>query len=176
MILLLQGTSIDHQPQKTQRIQKTFHFIRLCRAFLADHFGKKPFSISLRNDGIIGALDKPFPYTIEFLPAFLIPEKILYQFLCGQLIFYQTKQKSLIFGVFLDSEQNSIVQVGEPLISVCIVSLDEIEVEVSILQCEMEFREHFTAVFEFQAEFCLSRIVWLTWLSLPDRMFFKSAG
>ena len=53
MILLLQDTFIDSHPQKTQSIQKTFHFNRLCRAFLADHFDNKIFWISLRNHYVI---------------------------------------------------------------------------------------------------------------------------
>ncbi len=44
---------MKRQPQKTQSIQKTFHFIRLCRDFSADHFSKKIFWISLRNGGVI---------------------------------------------------------------------------------------------------------------------------
>jgi hypothetical protein len=43
MILLLYDTFMVRQPQKTQSIQKIFRFIRLCRAFFADHFGKKKF-------------------------------------------------------------------------------------------------------------------------------------
>ena len=53
MILLLTDTSIGSQSQKAQSIHKTFHFIRLCRAFFADHFGKKIFWISLRNDDVM---------------------------------------------------------------------------------------------------------------------------
>ncbi len=53
MVLLLWDTSMNSQRQKTQSIQKTFHFIRHCRAFFADHSGGKTFWISLRNDGII---------------------------------------------------------------------------------------------------------------------------
>ncbi len=49
MIVLLQNTSMNSQPQKTQSIQKTFHFIRLCRAFFADHFDKKTFWISFEK-------------------------------------------------------------------------------------------------------------------------------
>jgi len=53
MILLLTDTSIGSQSQKAQSIQKTFHFIRLCRAFFAIHFGKKIFWISLRSDDVM---------------------------------------------------------------------------------------------------------------------------
>ena len=53
MILLLTDTSIGSQSQKAQSIQKNFHFIRLCRAFFAIHFGKKIFWISLRSDDVI---------------------------------------------------------------------------------------------------------------------------
>ncbi len=41
------------QPQKTQSLQKIFIFIRHCRAFLADHFGKKTFLISSINDEVM---------------------------------------------------------------------------------------------------------------------------
>jgi hypothetical protein len=39
--------------QKTQNIQKTCQFIRLCRVFFADHFGAKTFWISLRYNNVI---------------------------------------------------------------------------------------------------------------------------
>jgi hypothetical protein len=38
---------------KSQSIQKIFFCIRLCRAFAADHFGKKTFRISLRNGDVV---------------------------------------------------------------------------------------------------------------------------
>ena len=39
------------QPQKTQRSQKMYLYITVCRAFLADHFSKKKFILSSTNDG-----------------------------------------------------------------------------------------------------------------------------
>jgi hypothetical protein len=37
--------------QKVKNIQKNFLYMRLSKAFSADHFGKKPFRISLTNGG-----------------------------------------------------------------------------------------------------------------------------
>jgi hypothetical protein len=42
-MLLLPDSSMNKQPQKTQSIQKTFHFIRLCTTFSADHFDEETF-------------------------------------------------------------------------------------------------------------------------------------
>jgi hypothetical protein len=41
------------QPQKTQSVHKTFHFIRFCRAFSLIILVKKTFWTSLRNDNVI---------------------------------------------------------------------------------------------------------------------------
>jgi len=38
------------QPQKTQKSPKSFKHISFCRVFYADHFGKKQFLISSKND------------------------------------------------------------------------------------------------------------------------------
>ena len=56
---------MDSQPQITESIQKTFHFIRLCRAFFADHSGKKTFWISLRNDGVIFKILNTVKYRVS---------------------------------------------------------------------------------------------------------------
>ena len=45
------GTSMGSQPQKTQRSQKMFWYITLCREFYADHFSSFCFLVSSRNGG-----------------------------------------------------------------------------------------------------------------------------
>ncbi len=56
---------MNRQPQKMQSIQKTFHFIRICRAFFTDHFVKKPFWISLRNAGVIVKILSTVKYRVS---------------------------------------------------------------------------------------------------------------
>ena len=43
-------TSMVSQPQKTRTSPKSFKHIQFCRAFYADHFAKKIFTISSTND------------------------------------------------------------------------------------------------------------------------------
>ena len=49
----MQGSSTDTKPKKSQNIQKIFFHIQLYSACFTDHFGKKPFQISLRNSDAI---------------------------------------------------------------------------------------------------------------------------
>ncbi len=44
---------MSSQPKKLHSIQKIFFRIRLCRAFSGDHFDKKKFQISFRDDDVI---------------------------------------------------------------------------------------------------------------------------
>ena len=43
---------------KTQIFQKMFWYVTVCRAFLADHYGKKNFLISSTNNAVKGKILK----------------------------------------------------------------------------------------------------------------------
>ncbi len=54
---------MNSEPQKVAKSSKNFRSIPFCRAFYADHFDKKKFLISSRNDNT----------TVKILKSIMLP-------------------------------------------------------------------------------------------------------
>ena len=78
---------------------KIFSHIRLCRAFFADHFGKKTFFISLRNDVIIVKILNTVQYRLPQCVCNLVCFVNISAQTNDKIFFFQKRRREKLYNI-----------------------------------------------------------------------------